>query len=411
MKHRVDFGKYLIRFMGSLCILIALVLMVYTPIIQVEGVRSKDLRSVYKKVEEVSNLEEKWLLNVAGDLDAAEKYDLEDNNLPNTKIEIKAWFEKLNTITKKVFDREITLREVVVLIWNIPGIAKDAGNLMNTEYILDGAINLMVKHDPRTFGAETLRRNMENAEDCFGVIRIFGYVAIGMVVLLGLLALDAMIGNLRNKVRWGKYVLLLIVMVFAVTGYVGMPMLSEQLRMVFAGVDMLQNLELRMTGFPILAIILLIVPIALDVWNKKREKRVKVTETKEEEQAVQAHNVESTVSKGKIPTPPNHVTEEKEALASVAMKAKPVISRMSNAELKRKVREELTDYVDKWRGEIKEQQSIASNERFLSTTVRGGFIAAAAESACLERAQKADNRAAEMKRKIAWHEEMLEKYR
>ena len=83
----------------------------------------------------------------------------------------------------------------------------------------------------------------------------------------------------------------------------------------------------------------------------------------------------------------------------------------SNWELKRQIRQELMDLVAKYHAQIKEHETTASNERFLSTTVRGGLIAAAAESACLDRARAADGRANDLKRKIKWHEEMLAKYR
>lgn len=79
--------------------------------------------------------------------------------------------------------------------------------------------------------------------------------------------------------------------------------------------------------------------------------------------------------------------------------------------LKKKIMEELRECTEKYCAEIREHEQTASNERFLSTTVRGGLIAAAAESACLNRARDADNRARAVKDKIKWHEEMLAKYR
>lgn len=84
---------------------------------------------------------------------------------------------------------------------------------------------------------------------------------------------------------------------------------------------------------------------------------------------------------------------------------------MANKEaLKRQIREELQEHVSKKRAEIKKLEENASNERFLSTTVRGGALAAAAESACLNRARDYENQANMLKREIAWHEEMLKKY-
>ena len=81
-----------------------------------------------------------------------------------------------------------------------------------------------------------------------------------------------------------------------------------------------------------------------------------------------------------------------------------------NSQLKKQIQEELLEYVAKHRMEIREFQETAANEMFLSTTVRGGLIAAAAESACVDRARQASSRADELKRKLEWHEEMLKKY-
>ena len=84
---------------------------------------------------------------------------------------------------------------------------------------------------------------------------------------------------------------------------------------------------------------------------------------------------------------------------------------MSNNALKAQIRQELTDLVAKNRAAIKKLEDQASGELFLRSTVSDGLLGTAAKNACTSRADEATRQAKQLKAEIAWHEEMLQKYR
>ena len=273
MKTRIDFGKYFIRFIGSVCILAAIALLVMAPIIRIDGVKAKEYRSAYAKVEEMIKVEETWLLDAVERTNSPERDDLEDNKLPYKKADLKEWFGNINDIAKEALNDNISLKEVGVLIWNAPKLAKDIERLGETDLILYNAINHLIRHDPSTYGGRNLHTNLRDAAENAGVIQLYGYLAIAVIALLGLLGVDAVIGNLRDKRRGGKYILLAITIAITVGGYVGFPFLSKLLQEILHEIKPLEDIELRLTIVPVLSSLLLIASVMTDRWNKKRTKK------------------------------------------------------------------------------------------------------------------------------------------
>ena len=62
MKHSITIKKYIIRFVGALCILAAAALFFFQPMIQIDGIKNKELRTIYAQAEEILQQEENMML-------------------------------------------------------------------------------------------------------------------------------------------------------------------------------------------------------------------------------------------------------------------------------------------------------------------------------------------------------------
>lgn len=273
MKRRVDFFKYIIRFVGSVCILASAALLVFSPIIEIDGVKNKEFRSAYSQFEELSKLEETWLLRETERKTSAVKEELRDYDLPYRKSELKAWFRNINGLAKETLNSSITLEEVFTLVWNAPELVNDVENLMETDTILEDGINILVRYDEKTFGSEFMHEKLDEVEEHFAAIRNICYLLIVLFAVLALLVVAAVIGNILNKGRGIKYVVLVIVAAITVGCYIGVPSLSGVLSDAVAENELLKDMELCTTAVPVLACILLIIPAVLDFWNKKRAEK------------------------------------------------------------------------------------------------------------------------------------------
>lgn len=276
-KHEV-FKKYLIRCIGALCILCSVATLFFPAWIQVDGIRRKEFRELQDSFTTILTDEEALLLR---NLDTY-KEDLKDNDLPYKKTDIKNWFRDIQVILKDGLNDRISLKELTVLIWKAPGLLKDVENLAQTDHVLQNAVSFAVScfYPSSEYTSRSISRfekflvdGIEDAADYFGPIRLGCYCAIVLSVLLALFSVFAAVGHVCNKCRWGKYVLLGISVILTAGAFVGLPMLSELLQELCEGVPYLEDLELRANLIPILSVVLLLVPVALDIVTKALQKK------------------------------------------------------------------------------------------------------------------------------------------
>ena len=161
-------------------------------------------------------------------------------------------------------------------------VIKDAENLTQTDHVLEETVALAVScfYPSSEYTSRSISRfekflidSLEDATEYFGLIRLGCYCAIVLSVLLALFSVFAAVGHVCNKCRWGKYVLLGISVILTVGAFVGLPMLSELLQDLFADVQYLEDIKLRVHIIPVLSVILLLVPVILDIVTKATQKK------------------------------------------------------------------------------------------------------------------------------------------
>lgn len=280
MKQPFSIKKYLIRTAGALCILAAVVLLFFPEWIQIRGVKNSQFKEVYAEVETVLQKEETWLLSRIEKADSKEKEELEDYNLPYKKNDIKALFREITTISKEALDSGISLKEITILIFKTPSLIKITQNLLETDNVLYGVVTILVKNNYPQWANnwktvdylnEQIQDELMLATDYFSTVSTICYAAILVSILLAIIVIWAIIGHISNKSRWGKYVLLSISLLLVVGGLVGFPIVSDLL--TDTGIPLVEDMRLSMSITPILALVLLLVPVILDILSKKWEKK------------------------------------------------------------------------------------------------------------------------------------------
>lgn len=286
--------KYLIRVLGALCIVAALAVMILPTCIKIDGMKSKNKRLLRGNTEAFLSAAEDALVDGVKQ-DAIEE-DLEDNDLPATKSKLKSWLKEIENVAEDALDEEISLKEILVLLCKAPGITKDMQNLMNTDYAMSRTLDALayeaykgnldpgVKAEPEQMyewvQSSEFRDSLEDTVEMLDPVPIVCYIVLGVFGLFGALAVWAVVGHICNKGRWGKYVLLALVVLVVVGTCVALPLLSGVIEETAGDVSLLKGVQLRMTAAPFCVIALMIVPIVLDIIFERKYKTIKAEEVK-----------------------------------------------------------------------------------------------------------------------------------
>lgn len=319
--------KYIIRFIGSICILAAVALLFFSPIVEIDGVKNKDFQTMYSQFEKVSTQQGDWLISAVEQSNSSVKEELREYDLPYRKSELKTWFRNINGLVKETLNRSITLEEVFNLVWNVPGLVEDLENLVQTDSLLEKGINgMVISYDEEAFDIYEI---LEKAEGYFDVIRRASYLVIGLFAVLTLLVVAAVIGNMLNKGRGIKYAVLVIVTAMTVGCYIGVPSLSTLLSEAVSEIEPFGDMKLYTTAVPILACVLLIIPAVLDFWNKKRAEQALKNGRVFDEPVVPAPMVQALFVKeeetaGQVDVAENSQTVQIETIADDAVLTEPV---------------------------------------------------------------------------------------
>jgi len=253
--------KYVIRIAGALCILGALAIMFFTTWVRVENVSRKDIRQFREaRLNEITLVRQEMTQMIEID---RYKDDLKENDVPCTKAEIKKHTKKAEELTKTILDDQISLKELFVVSSAMPGIAENAQNLLDCTFC--GKLLYNDTLDYNILSIETAVESVVNANYVFYAILIF----LGLMALLGI---AAAVLHVLHIAGWVKYLFAVYVLILALVFFVGIPLVSN---MVLAEMNLpakYDDLSLRVTIMPALAVLLSIVPIVLSIVFKKKEK-------------------------------------------------------------------------------------------------------------------------------------------
>lgn len=284
--------KYMVRIIGALCILGAVVLMFAPAWLQMKDVDRGDLRDLRSDIDGVCTIViEDFTNELENDDDF--KDELRDYDLPYTRSKIKSRFRKVADLTDTVLDKDISLKEVLTLSVAIPGVLKDANNLLDSDccetlfnsaayYILyqgsqaikdENGSNMAVNI---TYGAEQLEEMTQDTVDAVSEYSFAFVILSGVLILIIGIAVLSTITHVCNKWRWVKYVFLGILVVMVVGVCVALPAVSD---MLADAEEMMHpafaDMSLKITVAPFFAIALMVVPVVLDIiYERKKETKL-----------------------------------------------------------------------------------------------------------------------------------------
>ena len=281
--------KYLIRVIGALCILGAVALMFMGSWVEVDGIRSKDLRALREDTLGIIESLSEGFMDSLSDSDF--KDDLKDNDLPYTRSTVKDQFKDLSGLAKELLDETISLKELLVLSWKGPGVIKDVDHMLDLEaaedvfctiaqYIMFYSSDPVSMDDVTWEDVEYVAATIEDqtAEVVEGAMdfRMVLYGLVALLIIIGLLGVVGAVTHVCNHGRWVKYMFMIILVALAVGSMIAMPMVNEVLEEALYGTPTLEDLTLKVKFTPILAVALMFVPIVLDIIFERKKTQTKM---------------------------------------------------------------------------------------------------------------------------------------
>ncbi len=282
--------KYLIRIIGSLCILGSAVLMFVPGWIQAKGVDRRELRNMRADVSGIcSEVADRLLYRIEMDDDF--KDELKDYDLPYSQGRIKARFREIEDLTDELLNSTVSLEELFILSAKAPSIMQDMENLLDSDgadiFFDAAAYYTLYKgshaiYDPSdNYNQELVDYNAEAIEDAtqdaVDVISEFSFLLIvpAMVISLILtLAAASAVTHICNKGRGLKYVFGVILIVMVAGICVALSLTSNMIADLLAAAPAFEDMKLSITAAPFFAIALMLVPGVLDIVFERKKKQV-----------------------------------------------------------------------------------------------------------------------------------------
>lgn len=282
--------KYLIRIIGSLCILAAVAVLFMPACLKIEGVKRSEMKKLRSEV--------KGIVEDAGDYfaDAVSysddfKEELEDSDLPHTRSSVRKYFREIEDLTEELLNEEVSMYELLVLSVKVPGLVEDMENLLDSSagnVLIDSVTNSIIEdakeENPDAYYSDENINNFKNrlqsdledgVEGVSEITSVLFTVLAAVFFLILALAVASAATHICNKGRWVKYLLLALMLVIVVGSAVCLPMVSGLIEDADLG-GAFEDLSLQMTVMPYIALVLMLAPVVLDIIfeRKKADKNI-----------------------------------------------------------------------------------------------------------------------------------------
>ena len=274
--------KFLIRLIGSLCILASLALMLMPGWIQAKDVDRKALRDTRSDVEGMlAAAEDRYLLlldNMSGF-----KEEVKDYDLPYTPSRVKSRFRQLGNLSDSLLDRDLSLFELYTLSMKAPEVLEDVENLLDSDaadavFIAVAQYTLSESSQANpdsSLSASELSDFYQDAaldslEGIFDVSFLLMIPAV-FIILVVTLAIVSAVTHMCNKVRWFKYLYLFILVAMVAGTCVALSLTSDMLAELVKTVPAFADMRLQITITPFIAVALMFVPMILDIVYERKK--------------------------------------------------------------------------------------------------------------------------------------------
>ena len=264
---KISAKKILTRVIGSLCIIAILMLFFFTAWVQVDGVKTKDMKDCRNQLlEQLHNVQNRLTSGIEYEYI---KDDLDDNDLPKTKAAIKKRINETENVVKKLIDDEIFFGEIVIVAVKAPGYVTETNRLFDTKHCAGLAFN-----DSRDFiKRDTVEGIASEAADFVGVC----YLVVGGFVVFVLLGCAASILNIFDKLSFVKYIFAALALMFILAVCIGIPILSNFIQNEILLAWPFENMSLKVSAAPYLTLLFVAAIIGLDVVaNIEKKKKQEV---------------------------------------------------------------------------------------------------------------------------------------
>lgn len=256
--------KYMIRFVGALCILAAVAVMFLTSWVQIKDVKRQDLRQLRTQLTEDLAVSEETMLSYR----EFYKEDLKEYGLPTTSGRVKSYYRKTESLIKELVDTEVSFNEVLWIAKEMPGYITDTEALLE---IPELAEKLIRTDESAEYIIDV--ESMEETVEAVAPFKAIFIVVVGLFVTVIALACLAAITHMLNKGRWVKYIFLVLLAAAVVGICVGVPVVSETVLSEVYLMSALENMSLRVTIMPYLSLALAFVPVVLDIIFERKPKK------------------------------------------------------------------------------------------------------------------------------------------
>lgn len=277
--------KYLIRIIGSLCILGSAALMFLPGWLRVDDVKRRDLRDLRSDVKGVCSLTEERFVAQLEDEDF--KDELKDYDLPYTRPKIKSRFGEISALSEELLNESVSLKELLILSVKMPGITKDVNNLLDSDcsdVLYETSAQYFLYFGSQATGDKYAQKDIsyvanqveDNIQDVTDVLSDNTYVFVLLAIVLILIAVLAVASaatHICNKFRWIKYAFLFTLVVLVVGTCVALSFAGDTISESVRNVPALVDMSLVITFTPFLAVALAIVPVVLDIIFERKKKQ------------------------------------------------------------------------------------------------------------------------------------------
>ncbi len=253
----------IVRIVGVVCIVAALLVLMLPTSLKMDGVKSKAIKEMSRETEADLNAMQSRMLMKAYEYED----ELEDNDLPTTQSGIKRMFKNAKSVVKGIVKSEYSLYGVYEVMGKLPKYVEDFGNLADLN---DAQLSYIIGEN------EYMRKaDIEDIDDVDNELGLVANVVRGLFIAIAVLCVLAAISCAIGRLSAFKY--LYFVVMCAVVGLVGSLVVvsSGGLTDAFTLPENFEDAMLNITAAPFVAVALSFVPIVLDLIFKNKKHQIK----------------------------------------------------------------------------------------------------------------------------------------
>lgn len=251
----------IIRAIGALCIIAALLLLVLPVSVRIDGVKSKAFKEMRNESEEDFD---KMCYRMIAMLDQKGfEEELEDNDLPSTRSSIKKMFKNASSVVNGMITDEFSMYALFEVMGGLTKYVEEFGKLAD---IKSNYLNTIVEDN----GYMKLR-DFEDIDDADDEIKLVATVVRVFFIVLAVICLAAVISRMFGRLAFFKY--LFFILVCLIVGLlIGVTIVaSSGLVDAFHLPEAFDDITVKMTAAPFIAMALALVPIVLDLIFKNKK--------------------------------------------------------------------------------------------------------------------------------------------